>query len=113
MYPYIENPAIARAMADNERRQAESDAAEAQREADKEEAERLAKKYGLQILMEWVWADEAEYTREEYQEAYTQEVFDDFVYCVLDENKERPLPLGIEMPNYNKYLALRTVRMAA
>ena len=32
MYPYIENPAIARAMADNERRQAESDATEAQRE---------------------------------------------------------------------------------
>ena len=30
MNPYIENPAIARAMADNERRQAESDAAEAQ-----------------------------------------------------------------------------------
>ena len=110
---YIENPAIARAMADNEADWAYTYAKEAQEEADKEEAERLAKKYGLQILMEWVWADEAEYTREEYQEAYTQEVFDDFVYCVLDENKERPLPLGIEMPNYNKYLALRTVRMAA
>ena len=111
--PYIENPAVARAMADNEDRWNKSDEEETKKEADKEEAERLAKKYGLQILMEWVWADEAEYTREEYQEAYTQEVFDDFVYCVLDENKERPLPLGIEMPNYNKYLALRTVRMAA
>nr|DAS78658.1 MAG TPA: hypothetical protein [Caudoviricetes sp.] len=113
MYPYIENPAVARAIADNEADWAYTYAKEAQEEADKEEAERLAKKYGLQILMEWVWADEAEYTREEYQDAYTQEVFDDFVYCVLDENKERPLPLGIEMPNYNKYLALRTVRMAA
>ncbi|WP_455027407.1 hypothetical protein [Neisseria elongata] len=111
--PYIENPAVARAMAENEADWAYTYTKEAREEADKEEAERLAKKYGLQILMEWVWADEAEYTREEYQEAYTQEVFDDFVYCVLNENKERLLPLGIEMPNYNKYLALRTVRMAA
>ena len=113
MYPYIENPAVARAIADNEADWAYTYAKEAQEEADKEEAERLAKKYGLQILMEWAWADEAEYTREEYQDAYTQEVFDDFVYCVLNENKERLLPLGIAMPGYTQYLALRTVRMAA
>ena len=113
MYPYIENPTIARAMADNEADWAYTYAKEEQEEANKEEAERLAKKYGLQILMEWVWADETEYTREEYQEAYTQEVFNDFVYCVLDENKERLLPLGIAMPGYTQYLALRTVRMAA
>ena len=113
MYPYIENPAVARAMADNEADWAYTYAKEEQDEADKEEAERLAKQYGLQIQMEWVWADEAEYTREEYQEAYTQEVFDYFVYCVLNENKERLLPLGIAMPGYTQYLALRTVRMAA
>ena len=113
MYPYIENPAVARAMADNERIQAESDAAEAQEEADKEEAERLAKKYGLQILMEWVWADEAEYTREEYKAAYTKNDFENMMREFLQEHGEQPLPLGIEMPNYNKYLALRTVRMAA
>jgi len=67
MYPYIENPAVARAEMQNEADWAYTYAKEEQEEADKEEAERLAKKYGLQILMEWVWADEAEYTREEYQ----------------------------------------------
>ena len=67
MYPYIENPAIARAEMQNEADWAytyakeEREEADKQEEADKEEAERLAKKYGLQILMEWVWADEAEY----------------------------------------------------
>ena len=113
MYPYIENPAIARAIADNEDRWNKSDEEETKKEADKEEAERLAKKYGLQILMEWVWADEAEYTREEYKAAYTKNDFENMMREFLQEHGEQPLALGIEMPNYNKYLALRTVRMAA
>ena len=111
--PYIENPAIARAMADNEADWAYTYAKEEQEEVDKEEAERLAKKYGLQILMEWVWADEAEYTREEYKATYTKNDFENMMREFLQEHGEQPLPLGIEMPNYNKYLALRTVRMAA
>lgn len=111
--PYIENPAIARAMADNEADWAYTYAKEEQEEADKEEAERLAKKYGLQILMEWVWADEAEYTREEYKAAYTKNDFENMMREFLQEHGEQPIALGIEMPNYNKYLALRTVRMAA
>ena len=56
--PYIENPAVARAMADNERRQAESDAAEAQREADKEEAACRRKYYGEEIIKAWVTCDD-------------------------------------------------------
>ena len=113
MYPYIENPAIARAMVDNEADWVYTYAKEEQEEADKEEAERLAKKYGLQILMEWVWADEAEYTREEYQEAYTNNDYEKMMSEYLTEHGEQPMPRGNEMPYYNKYLALRTVRMAA
>ena len=113
MNPYIENPAIARAEMQNEADWAYTYAKEAREEADKEEAERLAKKYGLQILMEWVWADEAEYTREEYRAAYTKNDFENMMREFLQEHGEQPLPLGIAMPNYNKYLALRTVRMAA
>jgi len=113
MYPYIENPAIARAEMQNEANWAYTYAKEEQEEVDKEEADRLAKKYGLQILMEWVWADEAEYTREEYKAAYTKNDFENMMREFLQEHGEQPLPLGIEMPNYNKYLALRTVRMAA
>ena len=111
--PYIENPAVARAEMQNEADWAYTYAKEEQEETDKEEAERLAKKYGLQILMEWVWADEAEYTREEYKAAYTKNDFENMMREFLQEHGEQPLPLGIEMPNYNKYLALRTVRMAA
>lgn len=113
MYPYIENPAIARAMADNEDRWNKSDVEESKKEADKEEAERLAKKYGLQILMEWVWAEEAEYTREEYKAAYTKNDFENMMREFLQEHGEQPIALGIAMPGYTQYLALRTVRMAA
>ena len=113
MHPYIGNPAIARAEMQNEADWAHTYAKEAREEADKEEAERLAKKYGLQILMEWVWADEAEYTREEYKAAYTKNDFENMMREFLQEHGEQPIALGIEMPNYNKYLALRTVRMAA
>ena len=112
MYP-IENPAIAREIADNEADWAYTYAKEAQEEANKEEAERLAKKYGLQILMEWVWADEAEYTREEYHDPYTKQDFQNMLSEFLQEQGEQPMPLGIAMPGYTQYLALRTVRMAA
>ena len=105
--PYIENPAVARAMADNERRQAESDAAEAQREADKEEASYRRKYYEDEIIKAWVTCDDL--GQEDYEKS-DQSDFNDFVhnYQIYDLKIKNPLDLGITMPTFREYQAMKT-----
>ena len=109
--PYIENPAIARAMADNERRQAESDAAEAQREADKEEVACRRKYYGEEIIKAWVMCDDL--GQEDYEKS-DQSDFNDFVhnYQIYDLKMKSPLDLGIIMPTFREYQAMKTAMAA-
>lgn len=111
MYPYIENPAIARAIADNERRQAESDAAEAQREANKEEAASRRKYYGEEIIKAWVMCDDL--GQEDYEKS-DQSDFNDFVhnYQIYDMKIKNPLDLGITMPTFKEYQAMKTAMTA-
>ena len=111
MYPYIENPAVARAMADNERRQAESDAEEAQREADKEEAACRRKYYEEEIIKAWVMCDDL--GQEDYEKS-DQSDFNDFVhnYQIYDLKMENPLDLGITMPTFREYQAMKTAMAA-
>ena len=109
--PCIENPAIARAIADNERRQAESDAAEAQREADKEEAACRRKYYGEEIIKAWVMCDDL--GQEDYEKS-DQSDFNDFVhnYQIYDLKMKNPLDLGITMPTFKEYQAMKTAMAA-
>jgi len=110
MYP-IENPAIARAIADNERRQAEADAAEVQREADKEEAACRRKDYGDEIIKAWVMCDDL--GQEDYEKS-DQSDFNDFVhnYQIYDLKMENSLDLGITMPTFREYQAMKTAMSA-
>ena len=110
MYP-IENPAIARAIADNERRQAESDAAEAQREADKEEAASRRKYYEDEIIKAWVTCDDL--GQEDYEKS-DQSDFNDFVhnYQIYDLKMKNPLDLGITIPTFQEYQAMKTAMAA-
>ena len=108
---YIENPAIARAIADNERRQAESDAAEAQREADKEEAACRRKYYEDEIIKAWVTCDD--FCQEDYEKS-DQSDFNDFVhnYQIYDLKMKKPLDLDITMPTFREYQAMKTAMAA-
>lgn len=109
--PYIENPAIARAAAENEDRWNKSDAAEAQREADKEEAACRRKYYGEEIIKAWVMCDDL--GQEDYEKS-DQSDFNDFVhnYQIYDLKMKNPLDLGITMPTFREYQAMKTAMAA-
>ena len=98
-------------MAENERRQAESDAAEAQRKADKEEAACRRKYYGNEIIKAWVMCDDL--SQEDYEKS-DQSDFNGFVhnYQVYDLKMENPLDLGITMPTFQEYQAMKTAMAA-
>ena len=108
MYPYIENPAIARAEMQNEADWAYTYAKEEQEEADKEEAERLAAwhiRHSLpEILAAWVEADDL--CEEDYAKS-DQSDFDDFVSYTLEEMGEQGIRLPLSMPTYPQYAALK------
>ena len=98
-------------MAENERRQAESDAAEAQRKADKEEAACRRKYYGNEIIKAWVMCDDL--GQEDYEKS-DQSDFNDFVhnYQIYNLKMENPLDLGIAMPTFREYQAMKTAMAA-
>ena len=98
-------------MAENERRQAESDAAEAQRKADKEEAACRRKYYGNEIIKAWVMCDDL--GQEDYEKS-DQSDFNDFVhnYQIYDLKMKKPLDLGITMPTFQEYQAMKTAMAA-
>lgn len=98
-------------MAENERRQAESDAAEAQRKADKEEAACRRKYYGNEIIKAWVTCDDL--GQEDYEKS-DQSDFNDFVhnYQIYDLKMKKPLDLGIAMPTFQEYQAMKTAMAA-
>lgn len=101
MYPYIENPAIARAIADNEADWAYTYAKEAQEEADKEEAACRRKYYGDEIIKAWVMCDDL--GQEDYEKS-DQSDFNDFVhnYQIYDLKMKNSLDLGITMPTFRE-----------
>ena len=98
-------------MAENERRQAESDAAEAQRKADKEEAACRRKYYGNEIIKAWVTCDDL--GQADYEKS-GQSDFNDFVhnYQIYDLKMKKPLDLGITMPTFQEYQAMKTAMAA-
>ena len=109
--PYIENPAIARAIADNEADWAYTYAKEAQEEADKEEADSRKRHYGDEIIKAWVMCDDL--GQEDYEKS-DQSDFNDFVhnYQIYDLKMENSLDLGITMPTFQEYQAMKTAMAA-
>ena len=109
--PYIENPAIARAAAENEDRWNKSDEEEAKKEADKEEAASRRRHYGDEIIKAWVMCDDL--GQEDYEKS-DQSDFNDFVhnYQIYDLKMENSLDLGIAMPTFREYQAMKTAMAA-
>ena len=107
MYPYIENPAIARAMADNEADWAYTYAKEEQ----EEEAAYRRKYYGDEIIKAWATCDDL--GQEDYEKS-DQSDFNDFVhnYQIYDLKMKSSLDLGITMPTFQEYQAMKTAMAA-
>lgn len=105
--PYIENPAVARAMADNEADWAYTYAKEEQ----EEEAAYRRKYYEDEIIKAWVTCDNL--GQEDYEKS-DQSDFNDFVhnYQIYDLKMENPLDLGITMPTFQEYQAMKTAMAA-
>ena len=85
--------------------------AEAQRKADKEEAACRRKYYGNEIIKAWVTCDDL--GQEDYEKS-DQSDFNDFVhnYQIYDLKIENPLDLGITMPTFKEYQAMKTAMAA-
>ena len=109
--PYIENPAVARAEMQNEADWAYTYAKEEQEEADKEEAACRRKYYGEEIIKAWVTCDDL--CQEDYEKS-DQSDFNDFVhnYQIYDLKMKNPLDLGITMPTFEEYQAMKTAMAA-